>query len=86
MTYTPSSNPQDGGLPNLFRIYIERGFKEEIDKIVSEEAKEASARVEKRVRETMPKVAMSIFDNWTATWENQTTLAIRVEFKEPKSA
>lgn len=71
-------------IPNMFRKYIERGIKEEIEKIVDEEAKEAAARVERRVRAKTPEIAMSIFDTWTATWENKTTLAIRVEFKEQK--
>ena len=85
MTFVPVSNIQDGGLPNLVRIYIERGIKEEINRIVDEESKEAVDRVQKRVREAMPKIALTIFDNWTVAWENNnTTLSIRVDFKEPK--
>lgn len=72
-------------VPNVFQVSIKRAIGEEIQKIVDEEAKEASARLEKRVRETMPGIAMSVFDNWTSVWENGgRTLAIRVDFKETK--
>ena len=72
-------------VPDIFLVAIKRSIGEETQKIVDEEAKEASARVEKRVRETMPGVAMTVFDNWTSIWENGgRTLAIRVDFKETK--
>ena len=81
MNDAPIPSPQ----LDYFQIYIKKSIEERAKDLINQEAKEAAARIETKIRELLPGIVMSMFDSYSAIWEDKKTLCIRVEIKEPKT-